>query len=93
MCLQIMYLIVSITYEHKTVLLISFVMIPTVYGLQALVFVLHRKWDMVGWMGFYILAIPIFLFMLPIYSFRRMDDFSWGASCWASLLIHVSIPL
>ncbi|KIM60843.1 hypothetical protein SCLCIDRAFT_1182973, partial [Scleroderma citrinum Foug A] len=79
----IMYLIISVMYEHKMVLLISFIMIPTVYGLQALVFMLRRKWDMVGWMGFYILAIPIFSFMLPIYSFQRMDDFSWGMSCWA----------
>ena len=75
-----MYLIVSVTYEHKTVPLISLIMIAAVYGLQALVFVLRRKWDMVGWMVFYILAIPIFSFMLPIYSFWRMDDFSWGAT-------------
>lgn len=55
-------------------------MIAAVYGLQALVFVLRRKWDMVGWMVFYILAIPVFSFLLPIYSFWRMDDFSWGAT-------------
>jgi hypothetical protein len=53
-------------------------MIAAVYGLQALVFVLRRKWDMVGWMFFYILAIPVFSFFLPLYSFWRMDDFSWG---------------
>ncbi|KAI6019144.1 glycosyltransferase family 2 protein [Pisolithus marmoratus] len=76
----IVYLIVSVTYEHNTVPLISLIMIAAVYGLQALVFVLRRKWDMVGWMVFYILAIPIFSFMLPIYSFWRMDDFSWGAT-------------
>jgi hypothetical protein len=32
---------------------------------------------MIGWMLFYILAIPA-LFLLPLYSFRRTDDFSWG---------------
>ena len=67
--LQIVYLIVSVTYKHKTVPLISLIMIGTVYGLQALVFVLCCKWDMIGWMVFYILAIPIFSPMLPIYSF------------------------
>ena len=76
--LQIVYLIVSVTYEHKTVLLISLIMIGAVYGLQALVFVLRHKWDVVGWMVFEILAIPIFLFVLPIYSFWHMDDFSCG---------------
>ena len=94
--LQIVYLIVSVTYEHKTVPLISLIMIAAVYGLQALVFVLRRKWDMVGWMVFYILAIPIFSFMLPIYSFWRMDDFSWGATrvvlgeSGKKFIIHVS---
>ncbi|KAH7906438.1 chitin synthase-domain-containing protein, partial [Hygrophoropsis aurantiaca] len=42
----------------------SLIMIGAVYGLQALVFILRRKWDMVGWMVFYILAITIFPFML-----------------------------
>ena len=55
-------------------------MIGAMYSLQVLVFILRRKWDMVGWMVFYILAIPIFPFMLPIYSFWRMDDFSWHAT-------------
>jgi len=45
---------------------------------KALVFILRRKWDMIGWMIFYILAIPAFSFLLPLYSFWKMDDFSWG---------------
>ena len=71
-------------------------MIAAVYGLQALVFVLRRKWDMVGWMVFYILAIPIFSFFLPLYSFWRMDDFSWGATrvvlgeAGKKIVVHVS---
>jgi len=76
----IVYLIVSVAGEGKTIPIISLIMIGAVYGLQALVFVLRRKWDMVGWMVFYIIAIPIFSFLLPIYSFWRMDDFSWGAT-------------
>ena len=36
---------------------------------------------MIGWMVLYILTIPIFSFMLPIYSFWRMGDFLWGAMC------------
>ncbi|KAI6142989.1 chitin synthase-domain-containing protein [Pisolithus tinctorius] len=76
----IVYLIVLVVYEHSTIPFIFLVMIAAVYGLQAFVFVLRRKWDMVGWMDFYILAIPIFSFMLPIYSFWHMDDFSWGAT-------------
>ncbi|KAI5990050.1 chitin synthase-domain-containing protein [Pisolithus orientalis] len=77
----IVYLIVLVIYEHSTIPFIFLVMIAAVYGLQAFVFILHHKWDMVGWMDFYILAIPIFSFMLPIYSFWHMDNFSWGAMC------------
>ncbi|KAI6143424.1 chitin synthase-domain-containing protein, partial [Pisolithus tinctorius] len=62
----IVYLIVLVVYEHSTIPFIFLVMIAA--------------WDMVGWMDFYILAIPIFSFMLPIYSFWHMDDFSWGAT-------------
>jgi len=53
-------------------------MIAAIYGLQALVFIMRRKWDMIGWMIFYILAIPAFFFFLPLYSFWKMDNFSWG---------------
>ncbi|CAE6492378.1 unnamed protein product [Rhizoctonia solani] len=35
---------------------------------------------MIGWMIFYILAIPAFSFLLPLYSFWKMDDFSWGST-------------
>ncbi|WAQ87615.1 hypothetical protein PtA15_8A520 [Puccinia triticina] len=56
----------------------SLIMIAAIYGLQALIFVFHRKFEHIGWMFFYILAIPIFSFLIPIYSFWKMDDFSWG---------------
>jgi chitin synthase len=74
-------------------------MIAGVYGLQALVFILRRKWDMIGWMVFYILAIPAFSFLLPLYSFWRMDDFSWGQTrivmgeAGKKMIIHVGASL
>ncbi|KAI9438359.1 glycosyltransferase family 2 protein [Lactarius indigo] len=74
----IVYLVVLTAGEHKAIPTLSLILIAAVYGLQALVFILRRKWDMVGWMIFYILAIPAFSFLLPLYSFWRMDDFSWG---------------
>lgn len=52
---------------------------------------------MIGWMFFYILAIPAFSFLLPLYSFWKMDDFSWGATRVVlgekgkKLIVHVSI--
>ncbi|KAI6006642.1 chitin synthase-domain-containing protein [Pisolithus orientalis] len=42
----IVYLIMLVIYEHSTIPFISLVMIAAVYGLKALVFILHHKWDM-----------------------------------------------
>ncbi|KAF8218382.1 glycosyltransferase family 2 protein [Mycena galopus ATCC 62051] len=72
------YLFYLVFGEHDQIQTISLVMIISVYAIQMLVFILRRKWDMIGWMVFYILAIPVFSFYLPFYSFWRMDDFSWG---------------
>ena len=74
-------------------------MIAAIYGVQALVFIMRRKWDMIGWMLFYILAIPAFSFFLPLYSFWRMDDFSWGQTrvvlgeSGKKMIVHVCITL
>jgi chitin synthase len=59
---------------------LSIIMLAAIYGLQALVFIFRMRWDMIAWMVFYILAIPVFSFWLPLYSFWRMDDFSWGST-------------
>ncbi|KAG5643421.1 hypothetical protein DXG03_000965 [Asterophora parasitica] len=74
------YLIYQVVGEHKPVPKLALILIAAIYGLQAAVFLLRRKWDMIGWMVFYILAIPAFSFFLPLYSFWKMDDFSWGAT-------------
>ena len=75
---QIVYLVILTAGEHKPIPTLSLILIAPIYGLQALVFIMRRKWDMVGWMIFYILAIPALSFFLPLYSFWRTDDFSWG---------------
>jgi len=74
----IVYLIYLTAGEHKAVPLFSIIMLAAIYGLQALVFIFRRKWDMIGWMIFYIISIPIFSLYLPLHSFWKMDDFSWG---------------
>ncbi|KAG1890741.1 chitin synthase-domain-containing protein [Suillus fuscotomentosus] len=76
----IVYLIVEVAIKQETLPVVSLVMIDATYGLQAPALILRRKWDMVGWTFFYILVILIFSLMLPLYSFWRVDDFSWGAT-------------
>ncbi|KAJ1925807.1 hypothetical protein IWQ60_004325 [Tieghemiomyces parasiticus] len=57
---------------------VSLILLAAVYGLQALIFLVKRQWQHIGWMVIYILAIPLFSFFLPVYSFWHFDDFSWG---------------
>ncbi|RDW69597.1 chitin synthase [Coleophoma cylindrospora] len=74
----IVYLIVTVIMSPGVIPTTSFIMLAAIYGLQAIIFILRRKWEMIGWMLLYIVAIPIFSLGLPLYSFWHMDDFSWG---------------
>ena len=72
------YLIYLVVSKTTVVPVTAFVLLGAIYGLQAVIFILRRKWEMVGWMILYILAIPVFSFGLPLYAFWHMDDFNWG---------------
>lgn len=76
----IVYLIVILCIDPSVVPLTAFILLGAVYGLQAIIFILRRKWEMIGWMIVYILAMPVFSLGLPLYSFWHMDDFSWGST-------------
>ncbi|KAK1829044.1 putative chitin synthase [Podospora conica] len=72
------YLIYLVASKSGQFPLISIIMIAAVYGLQALIFILKRQWQHIGWMIIYIIAFPIYSFILPIYSFWNQDNFTWG---------------
>nr|POE85371.1 chitin synthase 6 [Quercus suber] len=77
-CGYLGYLIYRVASHTGQFPLISIVMIAVVYGLQAIIFLIKRQWQHIGWMIIYLLAFPIHSFILPVYSFWRQDDFSWG---------------
>ena len=79
-CGYLGYLIYRVATHTGPFPLISLIMIAAVYGLQALVFLLRRQWQHIGWMIIYILAFPVYSFILPVYSFWKQDDFSWGTT-------------
>ncbi|KAK9477488.1 chitin synthase-domain-containing protein [Lipomyces japonicus] len=74
----LVYLFYKIAVDSSVIPVTSIIILVSVYGLQAIIFILRRRWEMIGWMFFYILAIPVFSLGLPFYSFWHMDDFSWG---------------
>ena len=77
-CAYLGYLIYRVATHSGQFPLISIVMIAAVYGLQALIFIFRRKWEHIGWMIIYIIAFPIYSFVLPVYSFWNQDNFTWG---------------
>ncbi|KAF2197286.1 chitin synthase 6 [Delitschia confertaspora ATCC 74209] len=77
-CAYLVYLVYLIASRTGQFPLISIIMLAAVYGLQAIIFIIKRQWQHVGWMIIYIIAFPIYSFILPVYSFWKQDDFSWG---------------
>ena len=74
----IAYLITLLAIQTDVVPLTAFILLGAIYGLQAIIFIIRRKWEMIGWMIIYILAMPVFSLGLPLYAFWHMDDFTWG---------------
>ena len=77
-CIYLGYLIYKVASGTGQFPLISIIMIAAVYGLQAIIFLIKRQWQHIGWMIIYIIAYPVYSFVLPVYSFWKQDDFSWG---------------
>ncbi|GBC03712.1 hypothetical protein RclHR1_05280008 [Rhizophagus clarus] len=58
---------------------IPLLMLSAVIGLPALlILITTRKIVYIFWMVIYLLALPIWNFILPIYAYWHFDDFSWG---------------
>ncbi|CAI2172505.1 17453_t:CDS:2 [Funneliformis geosporum] len=74
----IVYLIWVVATDRQSLPIIALAMIAAVYGLQAVIFILKRQWQHIGWMIIYLMAFPLFSFFIPVYSFWHFDDFSWG---------------
>jgi len=76
--LYVAYLIVALSLHFEFFPLTSLLLIAAIYGLQIGIFAIKREWAHIGWMFLYLLALPIFGFYVPLYSFWHFDDFSWG---------------
>ncbi|KAI9266112.1 chitin synthase-domain-containing protein [Sporodiniella umbellata] len=74
----LVYLIYSLATASNGVPIMVVITLGVVYGLQAIIFIFHKKWEYIVWMIVSILAIPVFSLYIPIYSYWHFDDFSWG---------------
>ncbi|KAL7331866.1 hypothetical protein PS15p_203994 [Mucor circinelloides] len=74
----LVFLIYTLATSSSSVPIMSIITIAGVYGLQAIIFILHKKWEHIIWMIVSIFAIPVFSLYIPIYAYWHFDDFSWG---------------
>ncbi|ORY38111.1 fungal chitin synthase [Rhizoclosmatium globosum] len=59
--------------------LIPMLLLLFILGLPGLMIVVTtRQMEYIGWLGVYILSLPLWNFVLPTYAFWHFDDFSWG---------------
>ncbi|KAJ5928476.1 hypothetical protein N7466_007432 [Penicillium verhagenii] len=79
-CVYLVYLFYRIGSDTGPFPLISIIMLAAMYGLQCIIFIVKRQWQHIGWMIIYLLAFPVFNFILPLYSFWKQDDFTWGST-------------
>src|SRR5579859_2162687 len=60
------YIVYLLASSSDVVPLTSLLLLAAIYGLQAIIFILRRRWEMVGYLIIYILAIPVYSFALQI---------------------------
>ncbi|AAS52496.2 AEL189Wp [Eremothecium gossypii ATCC 10895] len=76
-CLTIYVVIFAIVSKPTPV--ITLILLAIILGLPGiLIVVTATRWSYLVWMGIYLLALPIWNFVLPTYAFWKFDDFSWG---------------
>lgn len=58
---------------------LSLVLLALILGLPGvLIIVTASRWSYMIWMFIYLLALPVWNFVLPAYAYWKFDDFSWG---------------
>lgn len=64
---------------HTPVSIIPLVLLSLILGLPAVLIVLTAsRWSYVLWMFVYLLSLPLWNGVLPLYAYWKFDDFSWG---------------
>ena len=77
-CSYLIYLICSFSLGIEPVNEVFITMTGVIIGIQVFIFVLKRDFVYIIWLVLYLLALPIWMIILPVYAFSKMDDFSWG---------------
>jgi len=72
------YLIINAIFSSQKHIF-TLCLMAAILGLPAILIALtSRKVKYILWMFVYLLALPVWNFILPVYAFWHFDDFSWG---------------
>jgi chitin synthase len=70
-----------VVYDQQDVNFITIISFAVILGVQVVIFLVRSRCDYLLWFVIYLIfGIPVFYFILPLYSFWHMDDFSWGST-------------
>lgn len=73
------YLIFLVAAGQTQFSVLLLVLYGMIIGVQIVVFILRSRYDFLFWFIYFtIIGVPVFYFVLPLYAFWHMDDFSWG---------------
>uniref|UniRef100_V5EKX4 chitin synthase n=2 Tax=Kalmanozyma brasiliensis (strain GHG001) TaxID=1365824 RepID=V5EKX4_KALBG len=76
-----LYVVVQAFLPNVPTPTIPLILLALILGLPGiLIVVTSRKVAYLGWMLIYLCSLPIWNFVLPMYAYWHMDDFSWGAT-------------
>lgn len=74
-----MFLVFLVAFDNLPVSTVLLVLYAIMMGCQIAVFVVRAQWEYLWWFSIYFtVGLPIFYFVLPVWAFWNMDDFSWG---------------
>merc|ERR1719217_1791667 len=73
------YLILLVAAGKTQFSILLLVLYGLIIGVQIVVFIVRSRYDFLFWFTYFtIIGVPVFYFLLPLYAFWHMDDFSWG---------------
>jgi len=73
------YLIFLVAAGKTQFSILLLILYGLIIGVQIVVFIVRSRYDFLFWFTYFtIIGVPVFYFLLPLYAFWHMDDFSWG---------------
>ncbi|CRG91673.1 chitin synthase [Talaromyces islandicus] len=73
------FYVVIVSIVKKPVQIIPLVLLALILGLPGVLIVITaNRFVYVLWMLIYLISLPVWNFVLPVYAYWKFDDFSWG---------------